>query len=240
MKYSPLQFGIVVSILVIVASCTPVVPESPRAVITFDYNPRTAAPGSADVVFAVVGVEIDTPVGLFEDFAHNMANDFGEILTARGFSVKGPFQQYDRMTYSDKEGSDLVLTAEVEFISDETQLSYSTFGKVNGPLTVSCHINLVAYESVTNNRLWTKSVAITPIRVEIVSRKAYPHGATLHGGSILHPLLTHENQVHTALGRALEAQYTEIMNRIYGYLEPEEMVAVAQAAHKLRERKIAR
>ena len=232
MKYSTLQFGIVAVACMMIVGCATIEPEPPRAIITFDYNPREATPGSADVTFAVVGAQIDTPVGLFRTFARNMANDFGEILTARGFSTKGPFQEYDLMTYSDKEGSDLVLTAEVEFTSDLTQLSYSTFGKVNGPLTVSCHINLVAYESLTNNRLWTKSVAITPVRVEITSRRAYPHGASLH------TLLVNENQFYTALGRALEAQYTEIMNRIYGYLEPEEMATVAQAAHDLRQKKV--
>ncbi len=234
MRYSTLQFSIVAAVYIIITGCTPIEPEPPRAILTFDYTPREAMPGSADVTFAIIGAQIDTPVGLFRNFARNMANDFGEILTARGFSVKGPFKEYDLMIYSDKEGSDLVLTAEVEFTSDLTQLSYTTFSRVEGPLTVSCHINLVAHESITNNRLWTKSVAITPVRVELVSRKTYPNGASLH------TLLVNENQFYTALGRALEAQYTEIMNRIYGYLEPKEMAIVKQAAQKLRDRTVVR
>ena len=232
MRYSTLQFGIVAVACMMIAGCVATLPEPPRAIITFDYTPSEATPGSAGVTFAVVGAQIETPVFLFRTFASNMTKDFGEILTARGFSVKGPFNEYDLMTYSDKEGSNLVLTAEVEFISDLTQLSYSTFSKVNGPLTVSCHVNLVAYESLTKNRLWTKSVAITPLRVELASRKAYPNGASLH------TLLVNENQFYTALGRALEAQYTEIMNRIYGYLEPKEMAIVKQAGQNLRERKV--
>ena len=232
MKYPALQFGIVAVVCIMIAGCAPINTEPPRAIITFDYTPREATPGSADVTFAVIGAQIDTPVGLFRNFARNMANDFGEILTARGFSVKGPFQEYDLMTYSDKEGSDLVLTAEVEFTSDLTQLNYTTLRRVEGPLTVSCHINLVARESITNNRLWTKSVAVTPLRVELVSRKTYPSGASLH------TLLVNENQFHGALGHALEAQYTEIMNRIYGYLDAREMMTVKQAALDLRKRKV--
>ena len=234
MRYLTLQLSIVAVVCMMIAGCVPIEPEPPRAILTFDYKPREATPGSADVIFAVVGAQIDTPVGLFRNFARNMANDFGEILTARGFSVKGPFKEYDLMTYSDKEGSDLVLTAEVEFTSDLTQLSYTTFSKMKGPLTVSCHVNLVARESITNNRLWTKSVAITPVRVELVSRRAYPNRVSLH------TLLVNENQFYTTLGHALEAQYTEIMNRIYGYLEPKEMAIVKQAAQKLREREVVR
>ena len=236
MRCSTLQFGIVAIVCIMIAGCAPIntEPEPPREVITFDYTPREATPGSADVTFAVIGAQIDTPVGLFRNFARNMASDFGEILTARGFSVKGPFKEYDLMTYSDKEGSDLVLTAEVEFTSDLTQLNYTTFSRVKGPLTVSCHINLVAYESITNNRLWTKSAAITPLRVELISRKTYPNGANLH------TLLVNENRFYTDLGGALKAQYTEIMNRIYGYLEPKEMTVVKQAAKKLRDRAVVR
>lgn len=236
MRYSILQLSIVAAVCIIIAGCAPVntLPEPPRTIFTFDYTPREAMPGSADVTFAIVGAQIDTPVRLFRNFSRNMANDFGEILTARGFSVKGPFEEYDLMTYSDKEGSDLVLTAEVEFISDLTQLTYTTFRRIKGPLTVSCHVNLVAYESITNNRLWTKSVAITPLRVELVSRKTYPNGANLH------TLLVNENRFYADLGGALKAQYTEIMNRIYGYLEPKEMAIVKQAAQKLRGRTVVR
>ncbi len=235
MRYSTLQFGIVAAACIIVG-CVPVntEPEPIRASITFDYTPPEATPGSANVTFAVVGAQIETPVPLFKNFASNMTKDFGEILTARGFSAKGPFSEYDLMTYSDKEGSDLVLTAEVDFSSDTTQMRYSTIGMLNGTVTVSCHVNLVAYESLTKNRLWTKSVAITPSTVELASRKRYPNGANLA------TLLVNENQFYTDIGRALEAQYIEIMNKIYGYLEPKQMAIVKQAAHNLRDRKLVR
>ena len=162
---------IALACLMIGACAVHVEPETPRAIITFDYSPPEAMPGSANLTFAVVGAEIvggrrGTPIPLFKTFASNMTKDFAEILTARGFSVKGPFQDYDIMTYSDKEGTDLILTTEVEFSSDTTQIRYSSIGKLNGSIIVTCHVNLVAYESLTRNRLWTKSVAITPITID--------------------------------------------------------------------------
>ena len=99
---------------------------------------------------------------------------------------------------------------------------------------MSCHVNLVAYESLTRNRLWTKSIAITPITVELISRNVYPNGASLA------TLLVNENKFHNDVGRALEGQYTEILNRIYGYIEPEAMSIVGEAAKKLRQQKIVR
>lgn len=240
MKFTTLCLAMLAIVSITIAGClaTTVQPEPPRAIITFDYSPPETMPGSANLTFAVVGAEIvggsrETPIPLFKTFASNMTKDFGEILTARGFSVKGPFQGYDIMTYSDKEGADLVLTAEVEFSSDTTQLRFSSIGRVSGIIIVSCHVNLVAYESLTKNRLWTKSVAITPITVELISRNVYPNGVSLA------TLLVNENKFHNDLGRALEGQYNEVLNRIYGYIEPEGMATVGEAAKKLRKQKIA-
>ena len=114
MRYLTLYCGIVVIVVCIVlAGCAVhVEPEPPRAIITFDYSPLETTPGSANLTFAVVGAEIvggrrGTPIPLFKTFASNMTKDFAEILTARGFSVKGPFQNYDIMTYTDKEGTEV-------------------------------------------------------------------------------------------------------------------------------------
>ena len=238
MKHLALRFSITALTFITLTGCAVhVEPEPPRSIITFDYSPPETTPGSANLTFAVVGAEVvggkrGTPIPLFKTFASNMTKDFAEILTARGFSVKGPFQDYDIMTYTDKEGTDLILTAEVEFSSDTTQIRPSSIGRLSGSIIVTCHVNLVAYESLTRNRLWTKSVAITPITVELISRKVYPNGASLA------TLLVNENKFHNDLGRALEGQYTEVLNRIYGYIEPESMTIVGEAGKKLRSQKI--
>ena len=235
MKYSTLQFGIVAVVCIMIAGCAPIntEPEPPRAIITFDYRPPAeATPGSADATFAIVGTQFETPVPLFRTFASNMTKDFGEILTARGFGIRGPFMRYDDMTYSDKEGSDLTLTAEVEFSSDTSQIRYSALRIPSGSVVVKCHVNLIVSESLTNERLWTRSIAITPFVVNLLSRKAYSVRASLA------TLLVNENKFYSDVGRALEAQYTEIMNKIYGYLDSKEIAIVAQSARDLRQRKV--
>ena len=218
-----------------IASCVPIntEPEPPRAIITFDYMPSAeATPGSAGATFAIVGAQFETPVPLFRTFASNMTKDFGEILTARGFGIRGPFMVYDDMTYSDKEGSDLTLTAEVDFSSDTSQIRYSSLRIPSGSVVVKCHVNLIVSESLINERLWTRSIAITPFTVNLLSRNAYTARASLA------TLLVNENKFYSDVGRALEAQYTEIMNKIYGYLDSKEMAIVTQAARDLRERKV--
>ena len=235
MRLLVFQFSVIVVVCIIIAGCvtTTVEPEPPRAIVNFDYTPPSEAiPGSADATFAIVGTRFDTPVPLFRTFASNMTKDFGEILTTRGFGVRGPFMAYDDMTYSDKEGSDLMLTAEVEFSSDTSQIRYSSFGIPSGSVTVKCHVNLIVSESLTNERLWTRSIAITPFTVNLLSRNAYSVRASLA------TLLVNENRFYSNVSHALEAQYTEIMNKIYGYLDAKEMAIVTQSARDLRKKKI--
>ena len=232
------RLGILTLVCAMIVGCTPIVtePEPQRATITFDYEPPAdAIPGSANSTFAVVGSRFDTPVPLFRTFANNMTNDFGEILTARGFGVRGPFMNYNSMTYSDKEGSDLTLTAEVKFISDTSQITYSSLGYIpRGSVTVNCHVNLIVSESLTNERLWSKSVAITPFEANLQARHGYPSGANLAS------LLKNEKSFYSNVGHGLEAQYAEIMNKIYGYLDPKEMAIVTASAKDLRKRKVNR
>lgn len=235
MRYSVLRFGIIAVVCITIAGCVPatIEPEPPRAIVNFDYTPPAEAiPGSADATFAVVGTRFEAPIPLFRTFASNMTKDFGEILTARGFGVRGPFMEYNDMTYSDKEGSDLTLTAEVEFSSDTSQIRYSSMGIPSGSVTVKCHVNLIVSESLTNERLWTRSIAITPFTVNLRSRNAYSVRASLA------TLLVNENRFYSNVSHALEVQYAEIMNKIYGYLETKEMVVVTQSARDLRKKKV--
>ena len=227
MRYLTLKFGIIALVFMVIAACAQ---KPPRAIITFDYTPiPDAAPGSANVTFAIINTQFEGPVALFSTFADNMAKDFAEILTAHGFGIRGPFISYDNMTYSDRQQSDLTLTAEVNFTPDTSQIQWGFGGRPNGLVIIKCHLNLIVSKSLTNERLWTRSVAIKPFTVPLSSGKFYSTQANLA------TFLINDNQFYSDVGRALEIQYTEIMNKIYGYLNTKEMVTVAQAARDLRE-----
>ena len=148
MRYSTLQFGIVAVVCLMIAGCAAIntEPEPLRAIITFDYVPTAeAVSGSADVTFAIVGAEFVAPTThqqgvplqsgmllpsappplLFQQLINNMTKDFEEVLTARGFAVKGSYRTLSEMIYPDKEGSDLILTAKVKFSADTSGLRYT-------------------------------------------------------------------------------------------------------------------
>ena len=171
-------------------------PQPPRSMIAFDYTPQTEeSAGSADVTFAVVGAQLltpqkqgvmqlvhQTPVPLFDDFIDNMTRDFMELLSALGYGVRGPFQSYDDMIHPEKEGSDLILTAEMDFNLDGSGVGYryeSAFlaanrgNKLVGPVKIQSHVKLIVYESLTNTKMWERNIAIEPVTVQLTSHYVY-------------------------------------------------------------------
>ena len=84
---------------------------------------------------------IPTP-SLFEQLISNMTKDFGEVLTARGYTVSGTYRTLDDMIYPDKEGSDLILTAEVRFSVDTSGLRYNT--QTGKTILVGCVLSPLA------------------------------------------------------------------------------------------------
>ena len=140
------QFSIVAIACLISMGCAPIT-QPPRETITFDYAPETEAPpGSANVTFAIVGVQFvvasthqqgmspqqnmllqpsQQPPPLFLQLASNMTKDFEEVLTARGYGIRGYFDTFDEMIYPDKEGSDLILTAKIKFRADTSGIQYT-------------------------------------------------------------------------------------------------------------------
>ena len=182
---------------VVMAGCgLPAMP--PREPIAFDYAPTTeAAPGSAEVTFVVVGAQVAKPaqqnaaqvpfnvqVSLFDNFANTMTDDFMEVLNARGYGVTGPFKTYSEVIHPVKEGNDLLLTAEVNFIADTRNIrigeSYrGNLWTLEGSVSVICDVKLVLSECLTNEPMWTKNVTLDPFTVQMNSLYPFYTGAGL-------------------------------------------------------------
>ena len=286
MRFSTLQIGLGVVICTLMAGCASRSAQLPRETFAFDYTPsKEAAPGSADVTFAVVEGRLgaliqqgvtqlpsqsitfwtgspawgyqqsvmqlssQAPVPLFEDFASSMTKDFVEVLNAHGFGVRGPFKTYDEMIYPDKEGTDLILTAKIEFGLDDSGIKWGAakndkwdpgeplhYFAPSGSIIIKYHVNLAISESLTNERMWRKSIVITPFTVFIPKTPKF--GEKLSSENLLAFLMKSSNAFHSQVGSALVEQYDNIGNKIYVYLDPREMAIVKNQAMELRKRKV--
>ncbi len=228
---------------------------------TFDYMPEEDIAGKTGITFAVIGSQFGQNPGypsspypymdpsgggspimmvglpsipMFNRFSSNMAADFGEIITARGYTLRGPFPTFDDMTFVDKSNSNLILTAQINFNFDTSNIrviSYSKYWEYTGSIYMNPRVTLLIHESLTNEKMWTKSVNITPIALPIgISKWNSPNVSFKR-------FLEVDNAVYSALGMQLEAMYKEILNRTYGYLDPREVDIIAKQAQDLRARK---
>ncbi|MCZ0944366.1 MAG: hypothetical protein OXJ53_15030 [Gammaproteobacteria bacterium] len=229
-------------------------PQATRNAPVFDYTPPESDRGNVDITLAVVGSRFEAPAPVFWTFAANMSKDFVEVLNAIGFRVQGPFDSYDQMTFPQKEGSELILSAEYDFSYDTSALQATSdtggallgaliFGsqsssdspryRFSGPVTVRSRVTLVLYESLSRERMWTKSLSFEPIQVALQGTYAFPDRSL----PSLEAILSQEDQFYNDLSTQLEARYQEAMRSTYAYLDPKEVAMVSRQADSLRQRK---
>src|SRR5690242_4186653 len=90
-------------------------PPIQRVPAKFDYSPPSRAQAaSSGITIAIVkptyvGKNPEYFVPPFNEMAVSMGNDFEEMLTAKGFTMRGPFGSRDEMVYNDKLNSNFVL-----------------------------------------------------------------------------------------------------------------------------------
>ena len=170
------QFSIAAVVCFIITGCAGRYAQPPRETVTFDYVPTAEAPpGSADVTFAIVGAKFIAPTVyqqamssqqgivppsaappplLFQELVSNMTKDFGEVLTSRGFTVKGSYPTLDKMIYPDKEGSDLILTAQVKLSADTNSIRYT--GKTGQIILTGCVLTPIALAALISSAVTPK------------------------------------------------------------------------------------
>lgn len=248
MKQAPtiaILFLVVLAILIQGCATTSATKEGSSAYVpSFDFTPpTTAAPGSADVVFAIVNASYaeNQPwmqVWPFTDVSRNMGNDFQEIVSARGFNVRGPFATYDEITFPDKKASDLVLVPTLEIrldiISPQVKKHINILGPdsytVNGQAAVSGRVTLSLMESLSKERMWFKSVELQRTVVPFEGEKEYtapPAGVDPSDPGISKPL-----------GTTMETFYKKVMQAAWNYLDPEEMKIVKKQAEEIKKKKV--
>jgi hypothetical protein len=210
----------------------------------FDYSPpHEAKPAAANVTFAVVGGSYPQMISLFQQFSQNMSQDFFEILTARGYTVRGPFRTYDDITFPDKKGSDLILIPELQINGDASSLKWDQSLGVallgqrgytgEGVLTFTGRLNLVVAESLSREKMWTKSVELPPLTVRVEETRMYSSDNVP-----IQQLLESEPAIYNGVAKALETQYKSILDKAHQYLDPDEMQIVKKQAQEIRNKKV--
>lgn len=208
--------------------------EVAKYVANFNYTPDSqAAPGSAGVAFTIghVNYKSDTKVlwfsfPQFENLDKAINDDLSELLIAKGFSVRGPFDSYDLIPFSDKKSIDLYLVPTMElFIMFKPE---KTSEHCTGNIEIKGKITLELREIITRELMWAKSIPFTnfefPYSIHI------PH--YVQGQSYdLKPFIMND------VAKGIEQQYPKFMDTVSRLIDPEEMRIIKKQAEELKSKK---
>jgi hypothetical protein len=219
---------------------------------SYDYEPPSkAAAKSAQVVFLLVDPAYQEKFAyssykIFSDFSKAMSADYNESLTAKGYSVRGPFEYYDQVVYNDKKESDLLLQVEIDFDINASNINWTytpewVSGKgaravyraaytYSGYFILSGKVNLVAAEPLTKEKLWAKSIPLRQKEVRIAPYYMSPDKTFNVGFSrdpgVINPMI-----------EALQDYYKQVFNTSWNHLDPNELAPLKKEVLEIREKK---
>ncbi len=211
----------------------------------FDFSPPSpVASGSAGIKIALIEPSYSGNFSyqskpLFTQFRRNMGKDFEEILSGRGYILKGPYEAYDLMTYSDKTECELGLDVEIELNIMQTSGGWTNippgaygiggnYSKFKGTLNLSGKITISIIETFTRQKLLVKSVPVPQEDIAVVGESKHPYGST--GVPIDDP------GVHNPLANSLSKFYKTTMQRGWDMLAKEDLEHVQKQVPEIREK----
>jgi len=209
---------------------------------SFDYKPPTEGiTKSNDITFAILNphyVESFTErnVDPYKIFADNMGKDFVEMLTARGYSYKGPFSNVDQMVYNEKKTTDLLIEPEIDLQFTGNYLMQKKGIKLlslesgsieyyaDGDMTVSGKLNLIFSEPFTKTKIWVKSIQIEPVTFKLKSYYSYytPN------------IPVNDPLVWNTMVDNLMVIYNNTLSTAWKHLEPEELSQKKDEANEIK------
>lgn len=221
-------------------------PTENNYVAGFNYTPPAQTkPLSSNVTFTVANASFKTAGNLawitFPQFARlpdALRQNLTDILVAKGFGVRGPYDSYDLIPFQDKKDIDLYASILFEpsiALKDQKEGLENYWGWQSptlqtGNAEVTGTVKLELREIATRELMWAKNIPINKIEFPYVVRipwgKAYKPGKIYNYGPIVE-----------GMAKGLEQQYPDIMATVYSLIDPEEMLIIKKQAQELKSKK---
>lgn len=217
-----------------------------RVAKNYDWTPPSTAPAKSSQVTLVLvnpkyGREFkDEKDPIFKKFRKNMGIDFEELLVAKGYTIRGPFNSYDEIVFKDKQDSDLLMEVEIDFNYEAGQgvlkrsqnFTAAMFGKtaydyyLDGELYMGGKINITLKEPSTSEKLWVKSIPLEDKNIYLKTAKY----STKNG-------FENDPKYLNTMENALDEYYQSSMNLAWKYLEPAELKQLKAQVKAIRGKK---
>lgn len=202
----------------------------------FDYTPpERANPRSANITIALINPvfadeDPNKLVPPYSTFIENMADDFEEMLIAKGFSLRGPFTTRDEMVYGDKTKSDIALEINIS-LKEEGNLqlqrktnwaktinkSASDHYMVGGTFYHYGNIIIEATDPFTGEKFWKKTVSLPRKEINCQGLETWT------GKPTPTQMLSLDVGIYNPITKALEAYYQEAIATAWRHIDVQEM-----------------
>jgi hypothetical protein len=211
----------------------------------FDYSPPSRAQvGSTGLILALIKPRFVDKGAIapqylappFNDMAVSMGNDFEELLSAKGFTMRGPFGSRDEMVYNDKQNSSFALEINIDLNGSQYNQKYKYYPgigslvlptyRMTGDVILGGDLIITASSPQYGEKIWKKN-----IRLETISFK-YEGSIKWNNMPSIADELRKDNVVYNAFARELEKYYQQAMNLAWQQIDPAEMKMVADQAKK--------
>jgi hypothetical protein len=218
---------------------------SPLIVPDYSNSPQSpVVPGSAGIIIALfqpvyTGNFAYSSKSPFKQFRVSMGTDLEEILTARGYILKGPYDEYDLMTYSDKEQCMLGLFSRIDLNITRTSGGWTQhssrqiakgYSEFEGTITLSGKITFFISETFTQQKLLVKSLSIPQqIDIPVKAEGRYHYGMNPDAIPLDDP------GVHNPIASSLVEFYKTTMKRAWDLLQKEELLRISDQVPEIRE-----
>jgi hypothetical protein len=212
----------------------------------FDHTPKSVvAPGSAGMSIGLIKpyyadeYKKSGNFDLLARYQKGLSGDVQELILAKGFTMKEPYDNLADMTYTDKKTTHLILDIRIspkfdtknlrrvgKFTLNDKRTAYA----FEGPISWGGRIELIAYEPMTHERLWSKSAELpSQSNIEVKTVNAY-YDATDED-------ILGDSGFYNPIGQAMQQSYETVLNKIETYIDVEEFKALLPQIRELKSRK---
>ena len=213
---------------------------SPR----FDFTPPEQAAQKTDLTLAMVNPAFAenfklASISPFSDFSSSMANDFEEMLIARGYNLRGPFSSRDDMVFQDKQNSELIFDVSIDLTFEDrlnSKPQYSAYNNaflynsVTGEVVIGGKLNMTLSEPFSAEKIWKKSVLIEPRTINC--QGVYKYGSN----PSLAEALSKDPGIRNPIAKFLQEEYKRCLQLAWGHLDPMELTPLKQQVKAIREK----
>lgn len=186
---------------------------------------------------------------LFASYRDSIRSTLARIVEAKGFQIVGSFDSIDQMTYPQKQRASLILTCNITLSVQEVYINNSLVkGQIkkdtvqdsllpsvfNGKLSISGQILFELFEPFSQEKMWSKSVAIVTNDGEFSYKVQFPGEEYFGEDFEIKDFVSGEDTRADCLSKMLSSNYEGAFDKVLDILDIDELTTILKLANDLR------